>query len=163
MDECRVLTDLLDGSRALSKHTEGSVDYFPVEPPGSTVVSKGDVFPIFGQNVCGYLHTTRETERDKTWMIAAAAKKWRMRRGLTHISGPPCKDLSLLHEHFFGVSVVVDDDDAVGAPHQRVRRPVLLLQILEKHMGRERATQAQQTADHRQRRETWDLLRATRR
>lgn len=35
------------------------MDYFPVESPGSTVVSKGDVFPISGQNICGYLHCTQ--------------------------------------------------------------------------------------------------------
>lgn len=55
-----VLTDLLDGRRALSKHTQGSVDHFPVEPPGGAVVPKGNVLAISRQKVCGHLQDTED-------------------------------------------------------------------------------------------------------
>lgn len=79
----------------------------------------------------------------------------------THSSGSSCKYLSLLQQDLFGVCMLVDNDNVVGAHHQRVRLPVLLLQFFEMHVRRVRASQTQQTADHGQRREVGRLLGAT--
>ena len=46
---CRLLTDPLDGGRALPEHAQGCVHDLPVEPPGGTVVPERDVFPVSGQ------------------------------------------------------------------------------------------------------------------
>lgn len=55
-----LLTDLLDGHGALSKHTQGSMDHFAVEPPGGAVVAKSNVLAISGQDVGGDLERTRD-------------------------------------------------------------------------------------------------------
>lgn len=126
---------------------------FPVESPGGTVVSKGDVFPISGQNICGYLHHTkvRDGQGTKPLVTIAVKTKWKMKkryyRYYTHTSWSPCKYLSLLQQHFLGMYVVVDYHDTVGAHHQRVRLSVFPLQFFEKHMGRVWTPQTQQTAD----------------
>lgn len=65
----------------------------------------------------------------------------------THSSRSPCKYLSLLQQDFFGVCVLVDNDDTVGAHHQRVGLSIFLLQFFEKHMRRLWTSQTQQTAD----------------
>lgn len=79
----------------------------------------------------------------------------------THSSGSSCKCLPFLQQDLFGMCVLVDNDDAVGAHHQRVRLSVFLLQFFEMHVRRVRASQTQQTADHRQRWEVGRLLGAT--
>lgn len=73
-----------------------------------------------------------------------------LKRRCAHSSRSPCEHLSLLQQDLFGVSVLVDDDDGVGAHHQGVRVSVFPLQHLEEHMGRVRASQTQQTADQGQ-------------
>lgn len=60
VNACVALTDLLDGRRALSKHTQGTVDHFPVEPPGGAVVPKSNVLAISSQEVCGHLQMEEE-------------------------------------------------------------------------------------------------------
>lgn len=60
MKVCVALTDLLDGRRALSKHAQGTVDHFPVEPPGGAVVPKSNVLAISSQKVSGHLQRTRD-------------------------------------------------------------------------------------------------------
>lgn len=67
--------------------------------------------------------------------------------GVTHTPGSPCKNLPLLQQHFLGVSVVVNNDDTVGAHHQGVRLSIFVLQLFKKHMGRFGAPQAQQAAN----------------
>lgn len=94
-------------------------------------------------------------------MTTAAAEKKTTKMRHTHSSGSSCKYLSLLQQDFFGMCVLVDNDDTVGAHHQRVRLSVFLLQFFKKHMGRVRASQTQQTADQRQRWETGELLGVT--
>lgn len=64
--EWTVLTDLLDGGRALSKHTQGTVDYFPVESPGGAVVPKGNVFTISSQDIGSHLHHTQDRDGQGT-------------------------------------------------------------------------------------------------
>ncbi|KAF3842595.1 hypothetical protein F7725_024546 [Dissostichus mawsoni] len=55
---------------------------------------------------------------------------------------------------FFGVRVLVDHDDTVGAQHQRVGLSVFLLQLFKKHMRGVRAPQTEQTTDQRQ---CWEM------
>ncbi len=83
-----------------------------------------------------------------------------MRRSYTHSSGSACKYLPFLQQDLFGMCVLVDDDDAVGAHHQRVHLSVFLLQFFEKHMRRMWAAQTQQAADEGKCWEVWGLLRA---
>lgn len=59
------LTGLLDGSRTLSKHAQGSVDQLSVEPPGGAVVSKSNVFTVSAQDVCGHLHHTHDSTKER--------------------------------------------------------------------------------------------------
>lgn len=60
------------------------------------------------------------------------------------------------------MNMLVDNDNSVGAHHQGVRLPVLLLQFLEEHMRSMGASQTQQAANQRQRREVGRLLGAMR-
>lgn len=153
--KCDVLTDPLDGSRALTKHAQSSVHYFPVESPSSTIISKCNVFTASGQNVCGNLYEQR------TWM---KLKQTEMAQKIitgryTYSSGPSCKHLSLLQKDFFSVQVLVDNDDSVRTHHQRVRFAISLLQFFEKYMRRVWASQTQKTANEGQRWEVGRLLR----
>lgn len=132
LEEWTVLTGLLNRGRAFSKHAQGCVDYLPVELPRSTVVSKCNVLPIFSQNICSYLHHKHD-------MNGNQPKKQPNRTGhlgesYTHSSRSSCKRLSLLEQDFFGVHMMVDDNHAVGAHHQRVCLSVFYLQFFEKHM-----------------------------
>lgn len=56
--------------------------YFPVEPPGSTVVSKCNVLPISGQNICGQLfheHNKDRKQRKQQQILPLLKRKtqWR--------------------------------------------------------------------------------------
>lgn len=67
------------------------MDYFPMESPGSAVVSKCNVFPISGQNICGYLHHTQDRNGKKhQWQLfLRGSRGWQWRRGTPTVLGLP--------------------------------------------------------------------------
>lgn len=77
----QILTDLLDWRRALSKHTQGSMDHFPVELPGGAIVPKSNVLAISSQNVCGHLERTQdrigEGRRDEWVPVPGGRGRWK--------------------------------------------------------------------------------------
>lgn len=69
------------------------MDYFPVKSPGSAIVSKCNVFPISGQNICRHLHHTQDrdgkgkTINDYWGRRRRRRREWR--RGLPTVLGLP--------------------------------------------------------------------------
>lgn len=86
MNVCVALTDLLDGRRALAKHTQGTVDHFPVEPPGGAVVPKSNVLAISSQEVCGHLQMEKEGKMSERCCREEAERFW---TGLPTVLGRP--------------------------------------------------------------------------
>lgn len=91
-----------------------------------------------------------EKKEKKTQIEENREKKEEKKKKCTHCSWSSCKYLPLPQQDLLGVHVLVDYDDAVGAHHQRVRRPVFPLQVFEEHMRSVRAPQTQQAADERE-------------
>lgn len=54
--------------------------------------------------------------------------------------------------------VAVDDDDVVGAHHERIARPVFPLQVLEEDVRLQVTLQAEEAADDGERRQSWKAL-----